>query len=224
MCNPSSGSKALAAGSADFSKQMMSQAQTVFGNDSAVFNQMKTANDATIVNGPSQHGWSVAERNERNSATITNDANAARFAGGDVRNAQAAFGGGNEVTSAGITNEQNLFTAQKSAETTARDLNENAVADWEQGRKNFLDAEGMSLDSTKVFGNMPGMDEAATKGSEQAMKDQSNLDAQSNWGRNALLSIGEAGLGMASQGLMSGGIWNKKKSGDSSSNSGTGAG
>src|ERR1700682_6430007 len=111
MCNPSSGSKARAAESADFSKQMMSQAQTVFGSDSAVFNQMKTANDATIVNGPSQHGWSESERSARNSATITNDSNASRFALGAARTGMVGdvhSMGGNDTSDSGAVNARGL--------------------------------------------------------------------------------------------------------------------
>jgi hypothetical protein len=211
MCSPSTGSKQLASASKDFSNQMMSQASEVFGQDNAVFNQMKAANDATIISGPSQHGWSEGERAERNAATITNQSNAARFAAGATRTGQAGFGGGNTVSGSGVTVGQNLEVAQRSAEATAAELGENTREDWETGRQNFLNSEKAMIGATGVFGNMPGMDEAATKGSEQASKDQANLDAQSNWGRNFAGSLLSSAVGGISAGLTGGLMGGKPK-------------
>jgi hypothetical protein len=209
MCSPSTGSKQEAAATKEFASQMMGQAGTVFGNDNDVFNRMKAANDATIVSGPSQHGWSEGERAERNAATITNQANAARFAAGATRTAQAGFGGGNTVSGAGVTTGQNLEVAQRSAEATAAELGENTRQDWEQGNKNFLNAENAEMGATKVFDNMSALDNAATQGNEQASRDQAALDAQSNWGRNFAAGLVTSAVGSISSGL-TGGILGSK--------------
>lgn len=201
MCDASSKEKAIAGKINSFSDDMVSQAKEVFGNDNQVFTGMMKSYGATVAQGPSQHGFTEAERSALRSSVITNNANQFRNVAGGVKAGQAAYGGGNTVSESGTTEGQNLEVAQAAAGKTASDLNQVDQADWATGRDNYRFAAEGETKLPGVFDNVPGMDKAASGGLQDSLTEQKSLDAASGWWKKPVMGLVNAGLSVASGGL-----------------------
>lgn len=201
MCAPSSQAKQQVASDNQFANTLKSQATDVFGNDNTVFNEIHNANQSIVAGGVNQQGFSQAELNAKNSAAVTNDANAARFAGAATRVGQSGFGGGDTVSGAGVTTGQNLAVAQRSAEKTAGDLNQITQENYETGRENFFKASDAETKATGVFDNVAGISNAATGAAKQASDAQANLDAQAGWWKAPVMGLISGATSMATGGL-----------------------
>src|ERR1035438_2300135 len=94
-CGTHGAEDAAAAQQTSFTNSMMSQATTIFGADSGVFNAMKGAYSTLLAGRPSQQGFSAAQQNSMNASAITNTANQARFATAGKLGAEAGYHGGN---------------------------------------------------------------------------------------------------------------------------------
>src|ERR1035438_10246116 len=67
-CGTHGAEDAAAAQQTSFTNSMMSQATTIFGADSGVFNAMKDAYSTLLAAGPSQQGFSAAQQNSMNAS------------------------------------------------------------------------------------------------------------------------------------------------------------
>jgi hypothetical protein len=203
MCDASGSEKSIAKKVSAFSDDMVSQAKQIFGNDNSVFNGMMKAYSAIVNNGVNQHGFNQAELNAKNSAVITNNANQFRNVAGAVKSGQAAFGGGNEVSGAGVTTGQNLQVAQAAAANTANGLNQVVQEDYATGRDNFFKAAEGEQQLPSVFNNLPGVDNVAKGSLDDSLKEQQSLDAQSGWWKAPVMGLVNGGLSLATGGLSS---------------------
>lgn len=200
-CDAGKGEKDAANKLKDFSSQMVDQASSVFGNDSTVFNQMMKAYSGIIAGGPSQHGFSQAELNAKNSQAITNNANQYRNIAGAVKSGQAAYGGGNSVSGAGVTTAANLGIAEAAAGNTANELSNITQQDYDAGRSNFWNASQSEQSLPGVFNNLPGVDNAALGSQDANLKEQKSLDSAKNWWQKPVMGLVSAGLNIASGGV-----------------------
>lgn len=221
-CDASSKEKAIAGKINSFSDDMVSQAKEVFGDDNQVFTNMMKSYGATVANGPSQHGFTEAERSALRSSAITNNANQFRNVAGAVKSGQAAYGGGNTVSSSGTTTGQNLEVAQAAAGKTASDLNQVDQADWETGRQNYQFAANGMQKLPSTFDNMPGMNKAASEGLDSSLNEQKSLDAASGWWKKPVMGLVMGAANVATSGATSGLM--SKIPGLSASTSGGGGG
>lgn len=201
MCDAGSGEKQAASQLKDFSKQMVDQASSVFGNDSTIFNQMMKSYSGIIAGGPGQQGFSQAELNAKNSQAITNNANQYRNVAGAAKAGQAAYGGGNTVSGAGVTTAANLGIAEAAAGNTANELSNITQQNYEAGRQNFWNAASGEQQLPGVFNNLPGVDNAALGAQDANLKEQKSLDQAGNWWQKPVMGLVGAGLNLASGGI-----------------------
>jgi len=134
MCTSHKHVEAAAADQKSFTNLMLGQAKTVFGGALGVFNTLTNAYTSIVNAGPSQRGFSPAERSALVSSAVTAGANAARFANAK---ANAPVGGGNAPSASGIGAGAKAAIAQRSAEATATATNQIEQADWATGRENW---------------------------------------------------------------------------------------
>ena len=120
------------------SQQMATQAQGIFGDSSAVFNDINSSLAPTVAAGPDQQGFSPAELAARNASVINNGGVAARNAKSAVGDAMAAQNGGNTSgTTSGSTAGIDANIATQSAENTANQENEVQQLNYATGRQNY---------------------------------------------------------------------------------------
>lgn len=203
MCDASKKEKAIAGKINSFSDDMVNQAQSVFGADNTIFNDMMKSYSSIVNAGPSQQGFSQAELNAKNAAAITNNANQFRNVAGAVKSGQAAFGGGNTVSGSGVTTGQNLQVANAAAANTANDLNQITQQNYDTGRSNFFNAAQLEQKLPDVYGNLPGVDSQAQGGLNASLKEQQSLDTQAGWWKAPVMGLINGGLSMATGGLSS---------------------
>jgi hypothetical protein len=181
MCGTHGAEKSAAASQTSFTNSMLSQASSVFGADSGVFNTMKNAYSQLLAAGPSQQGFSAAQQSAMNASAITNGANQTRFAEARLGGQQAGAGGGNAPNASGIGAGARAQVAEAGAANTANALNEIQQKNYEQGNINWKTAgEGLSK-APGVFSNLEGVDKAAQTGLDKNMANAQAADAASNW-------------------------------------------
>ncbi len=200
-CGTHGAENAAAAQQTSFTNSMISQAQTVFGADSGVFNSMKNAYSQLLAAGPNQQGFGAAELGARNAAAITNAANQTRFAMASVAGRQAGAGGGNAPNASGIGSGERAAVANAGADLAARSLNQIQQEDYAQGNKNWqIAGEGLSK-APSVFGNMEGFNKSAQLGLDRNMANATAADAASNWWVKPVTGLAAAGLNFVAPGL-----------------------
>jgi hypothetical protein len=122
------------------SNEATSQAQSIFGSDSAAYNQLLNTFSPTVQAGPGQNGFSAQETANLDSQAITANGQAAKNAKQAAGEQQAAAGGGNTVLPSGTTaaTDANIDTAI--AGNTANELSGITQAGYAQGAKNYEEA------------------------------------------------------------------------------------
>lgn len=220
MCGPSKAMKDLNRKIQNFADVTASEAQTIFGDASAIFNDVKTALSGIVKGGPSQHGWDQATINAVNSQIVNQAASTARNVKAATGNALAAIGGGNAVSPSGL--EASVATAANLAveQQKSSQLAEATIQDRMAGRENFFKAVGMEEELPNVFNPSITANKTAQEGYDQAFKSQSEIDAASNWWQPLVMGAVSAGTsfltggfsGLASgKGFMKGGTENLAK-------------
>jgi hypothetical protein len=200
-CGTHGSEKAAAASQSAFTKSMLSQASTVFGADSGVFNTMKNAYSQLLAAGPSQQGFSAAQQSAMNASAITNGANQARFVNAQIAGKQAGAGGGNAPNASGIGSGARAQVAEAIAGQTAGSLNQIQQENWAQGNKNWQVAGQGLREAPGVFGNLGAVDAAAQTGLDKNMANATAADAASNWWIKPVTGLAGAGLNMVAPGL-----------------------
>lgn len=202
MCGTKGAENAAAANQTAFTNNLLTQAKTVFGDDNGVFNAMKNAYSQLLAAGPSQQGFSAAQKSAMNSAAITNSANQARFINARLGNQQASFGGGGiPVGASGSNATASAEVNEALANQTATALNTIEQADWAQGNKNWLAAGEGLRSAPSVFGNMSGFNAAAQTGLDRNMANAQAKDAASNWWVKPVTGLVTGGLSALTGGL-----------------------
>jgi len=202
MCGTHKAADAAAADQKAFTSTLLSQASTVFGADSGVFNAMKDAYSNILAAGPSQQGWSAAEANAINSQIINNAAVSNRNIKSAVGNSQAAIGGGGAGvgTSGASANLTASIAEQVEAQKTGQ-LTQAQIANYQQGNQNWQIA-GKGLESAPgVFNNMDSFNKNAQQGLNENMTNAEAADAASNWWVKPVTGLAMAGIGAATGGL-----------------------
>jgi len=221
-CGTHGSERAAAAQQSSFTASLLSQASSVFGADSGVFNTMKNAYSALLAAGPSQQGFSAAQQNAMNAAAITNGANQARFAEARLGGQQAGAGGGNAPNASGIGAGSRERLAADVAGQTASELNKIQQENWAQGNQNWQTAGRGLAAAPGVFNNMGEFDRAAQTGLDKNMSNAQAADAASNWWVKPVTGVVAGGVNMLAPGLgmamAMGGAGTPKASGDSGGN------
>lgn len=204
MCGASSEQKSIEKQQAGLLNQMTQQAQQVFGDSSAVFNDLRDSFAPVVAAGPNQRGFSLPEESALKSGAITNTGQAYRNASQAVREANAAVGGGNEYLPGGAEIGRNVEVANKFAERTADALNKIDVSNYETGRENYFEAAKGLAGATDVFNPATGAGNTAINAG-QAASETADKIAQEN---NSWVSAVTGTLGGIGGAVMTGGMKN----------------
>ena len=204
MCGTQKATNAASAQQSSFTNNVIAQGQQVFGNDSTVFNDMISAYSNILAAGPSQQGFGAGEQNALNSAELSNVASQYKNVAGATKENQAAFGGGNTVTTSGQTQNTNTGIAEAAANSAATGLNQIQQANWAQGNANWKAAGAGMQAAPGVFNNMTGFNQSAQSGLNANMANAQAADAAKNWWVKPVMGALGAGLNMVTSGLGSG--------------------
>lgn len=175
-----------------FAQTMQQQASSVFGNSSQVFKDLVNTFSPTVAAGPSQEGFSAAEKSSLQSAAITNTGQAYRNAAQAVGQAQAAQGGGNtpDVTG-GAKVGTDLGLATSAAAQTSGELNQINQADYQTGRENYDFAAKELSGSTGAFNPATGMSGAADNALSNESKTANDIATMDNsWVQSVTGALG----------------------------------
>ena len=194
MCGATSGEKSVAAGQSSLFNTATSQAQQEFGDASTAFGDLMSAFTPIAAAGPSQQGWSPAQLSLTNSAAITNTGAQYKAADTAVKEATAAFGGGNLALPSGAEIAPQLATSEAGAQQTASELNANLVADYQQGNQNWKTAVAGIEGAPGVFNAPNSATSAATGSGTAAFQSQNTIAQAPTWGSVAMGALG-GGLG-----------------------------
>lgn len=181
MCGASSGLKAAAKTAATLASDAASEAKTVFGAASTVFNNLVGGIQRIVTGGPSQQGMSAGEFNAQQAAITEQTATIARNLKGAAGSAAAAIGGGNTVTPAGGTEASLLAAETAAAEFGAKEQNALVSKDWDIGRQNYDKAVAEEMQLPNVFNPATSSESAAVGASDSNLKAQEAVDKANNW-------------------------------------------
>jgi hypothetical protein len=180
-----------------------SEAASVFGASSSVFNNIIGGLQQIVTGGPSQAGYSAAETNAMNAAAVQGGATMARNLGAAAGTSAAAVGGGNTATPGAITSAE-LAAKTAAAQETAGAENQIVQQSYEQGNKNYEAAVGQEMALPNVFNAATSSEGAVNDAAKNATAVQTEMDKQSNWWQPMVTAaIGGASSALTS-GLMSG--------------------
>ena len=191
MCGATSGEKSVAAGQSSLFNTATSQAQQEFGDSSTAFGDLMSAFTPIAAAGPSQQGWSPAELSTINSAAITNTGAQYKAADTAVKEATAAYGGGNVALPSGAEIAPQLATSEAGAQQTASELNANLVADYQQGNQNWKTAVAGIEGAPGVFNAPNSATSAATGSGTAAFQSQNTIAQAPTWGSVAMGALGD---------------------------------
>ncbi len=195
MCGPSSGERTAAGQIASTSaaqsaayQQAISQAQSVFGASSSVFNQLMSSFSPVLSAGPNQAGYSQGELQNLQSSAITQTGQQYRNAAQAAGERTAAQGGGTAFLPSGVNAAVQGNIAAQGASQTAGELSQINTNNANLGRQNWLAAAGALSGAPNVFGaanNAMGAStsagQAAISGGQANFNAQNQLSQQSNW-------------------------------------------
>lgn len=178
-CGATDGMKDIAGQQSSFATQLVSQASSVFGAASKVFNDLVRSFSPTLAAGPNQQGFSAQENANLQAKAVNDTGQAYKNAKAAVGNAQAAKGGGNTALTSGAEVGTDLGLAESAANQTAGELGQINEANYEVGRDNYKTAVAGMESAPNVFGAATNAANAATNAQEGAATTQ-NLIAQEN--------------------------------------------
>jgi hypothetical protein len=190
---------------------LMQQAQQIMGDSSKVFAQMFASFAPIVAAGPFQEGYSEKEKALQSSEVVTQTGIAARNAMTAVKEAGAAYGGGNVALPGGARIGAETGTANIAAQTSAAELENIETRSLALGRQNFFQAAGVLGGAPQVFNPATAAGQAATgaaAGSAQTAEDITKVQNQPGWGMGLLSAAGALGGS-----FVSGGMSNMGKSG-----------
>lgn len=203
MCGPSSEEKSIQASTQNFGSQMQQNYGTLFSQQQDVLKSINRSLNPTVAAGPSQRGFSSAEKSALQTAAINNAgaANTAAQQAARTYGAGEGSGGGSGITS-GITKQIEGAIASQSAGQEDAQLNQIEQADWNQGNQNYWRAQG-AMSGLASLEN-PNATAGTALGADQAAFQQaSQINTENNALGQDIAGFVTAGIG-AVPGIISG--------------------
>ena len=197
--------KDASAASATLAKSLNTQAMTIMGNSSKVYQDLIGAFEPIAAAGIHQDGFDPATMATLKSDAITQTGVAGRNAMTAVKQANAAAGGGNAMLPGGAAIGAEMGTANAVAQGGAEDLSKIDLANKEQGQKNFIAASQGLAGAPNVFGvanNAANSATGAQAASNGISEDMTKVQNQPGWGMSLLSAAASLG-GAAMTGGMS---------------------
>lgn len=185
----------------DAYKQAQDLVQQQYGNQQGILAKMSAVLDPILKAGPSQRGFSDAERNDLNSQAIQGTAQNYKSASQAIGENLAVNGGGSLPMSGGPEAQIKAETATSAAGTLSSEQNEIQQQDYETGRQNFdtaLSGEGniASLENPTAY-----QSNATASGNSADAEANAIASENNSWINAALGAAGAVGEGWATGGF-----------------------
>jgi hypothetical protein len=188
MCGPSSGLKAINTNIQNFSSQLTSEAGTVFGDSSSVFNNILSSMQGIVAGGPEQQGFTSTELNAMNTQADQGGATLTR----NLKGAAIASGGGTAVTDPGATIAATDNAEQSGTAQVAGAKNQITQNNYQTGNQNFFAASNMEEQAPNALGAAAGFNSTAGSEQELAGASEQNINTQSSWWKDPVMKAGAA--------------------------------
>jgi len=201
-CGASNEQKQIEKKQAGWFDTAMNQAQQIFGNSSAAFQDLMNTFAPTVAAGPNQQGFSAPEEAALKSKAITESGEAYRDASTAVKEANAAAGGGNMALPGGAEIGRNIQVANAAAKNTANELNQIEQANWATGRENYNRATAGLAEAPNVFNPSTGAGSSATSSGSSAAETANKIsEANNSWISGVTGALGGIVGGIATGGM-----------------------
>lgn len=202
MCGASSQQNQIEASQQQFYTTLIDQSKQEFGLDSSLYKELTSAFAPVFDKGPSQEGFSAAEKTALDTQATEGVATNYQSAAKNIREQEAAEGGGNVAIPSGQEAEINAEVAQSAAQQQSSEENQITQADYQQGFQNWESAAQGMLSAPGVFGNSAAAANAATSGGSAASSTANQIAQENNsWVGAVTGMIGGIGGSFATGGL-----------------------
>ena len=181
---------------------MNTEAQSVFGEDSALYKSLVASFLPTLEAGPNQKGFSDQQDTALNTQATEGTAQNYQNAEKAVRETGAAAGGGNDFVPNGQEAEESAQVAEAAAGQESTEENQITEANYALGETNYLDAAQGLMSAGNVYSSATSLDNAET-GAGTAAANTANQIAQENqsWMGAVGGMVGTAAAGWAGGGF-----------------------
>ncbi len=180
MCGATSAQNEALNTQTSLTNQIIQQGQSVFGDSSQVFNDLKNSLAPTVAAGPSQEGYSAAELSSLNSSAITNEGAAYQNAKAATGDATSAIGGGNISQPSGSLEGLNANLAASASEATASQLSQIQQNDYTQGNQNYNTAISALSGAPQAFGASTSLDNSGAGAASGEANTANQIATQNN--------------------------------------------
>lgn len=185
MCGATSAQQQLQQEQIQAYQQAQQLTAEQYANQQAIYGPMSQMFQSIFSKGPSQEGFSDAEKNDLETGvvegTAQNYANAAKAV-----NEQIAANGGDTTMPSGAADEMKLETANSSAAEKSKEELQVNQADWEQGYNEWQNA-GQGLQAIAAGDNPLGFENAETSSGSAASTTADQIAQEQNGWINAAI-------------------------------------
>jgi hypothetical protein len=199
MCGPSGSEKSIESSTQNFGSQLQNNYGTLFANQQGILSSLNNSLNPIVAAGPSQQGFSAAEKSALDTSVINNAGAANTAAQQAARTYGAGQGGGatSGITS-GITKQIQGAIASQSAGQEGAGLNQVEQADWNQGNKNYWAAQGADATIANIE-NPNATANTATSTNNAAFGQASQITTENNAEGQDIAGFLTAAAGSAGQ-------------------------
>jgi hypothetical protein len=193
MCGSTGQQNSVEAADMQTMQEYDTMLQQQYGNQQAIYGKVSSVLDPILRAGPSQQGFSTAEKNTLDAqavgGTAQNYSQAAKAVGAQI----GAEGGGNSVISSGANEELRAEVAESAAQNESNEEAQITAQDYATGRQNFQNAEQgefeiASGDNPLGYGSLENTAESNTGSEANSIAQENN-----SWYTAALGAAGEIG-------------------------------
>ena len=186
-----------------FSGTMVSEAKTIFGDASSMFNTISNAVGKVIAGGPNQQGWGAGLASSVTAGIV----NAAATAGRNIKSALGAaigaIGGGNVVAPSGAMANVTANALENVEAQKTQQEEQATVANYQQGNANYNEAIAAGEKAPSMLDTANAANANAMGGLKTAETSQQSIDSANNWWQPLVMK----GIGAAAS-LATGGLSN----------------
>jgi hypothetical protein len=197
MCGASSSQNNISQQQQQNLSSLTSQANSIFGSDSQIFNQLNSAFSPILSAGPGQSGFTPAQLATMNSQAITQTGQQYRNAAQAAGERSSSAGGGTFIAPSGAAMNQQTQIAEAGAANTSNALTNINLQNQIQGRQNWLQAASVLGGASNVFNSATGAGNAATGSGSAAMQGATDVNNANNQWEQDLTQVISAGAGVA---------------------------
>lgn len=179
MCGSTAGQNQVGGQQMTAYQTMQQEANSVFGENSALYKDMIAAFEPILNAGPNQEGFSPGENAALNTEASQGVASNYQNAEKGVRESGAAAGGGNDYIPSGQESEEEAQVGEAAAGQESAEQNQITEANYATGRQNWEAAESGLVNAGSVFAPSESLYGDSTSAGSAASTTQNQI-AQEN--------------------------------------------